>query len=124
MVVLQIPLTGYINGRISASVACNFVGRHKVKFLSYVLNWSVNNATTEQLLIIDSRELLCNFPRSQIIISTSSNRVATMADGFEFECDKLTGVINVDVCLLDGTPPANFSNGILNFDFERMNEKL
>ena len=125
MVVLQIPLLGYdANGRISARVACNFIGRHRVKFLNYAMNWSINNATTEQILLIDSRELLTNFPRNQILIVTGTGRVASISEPFEFECDKLTGVINVDVCLLDGTPPANFSNGLLNFDFQRVDEKL
>lgn len=121
MVLVQFPLTGYnANGRITARVPCNLNGRYKVRFLNYVLNWTVNS---ELLLIVDSRELLGNFPGGQLVISSASNRLATINSNYcDFEVDKLTGIINIDVSLLDGTVPASFRNGLLNFDFEKINE--
>ena len=125
MVLVQFPLTGYNvdTGRINARVPCNLNGRYKVRFLNYVLNWTVSMATSELLMLVDSRELLGNFPGGQLVISSASNRLATINSNYcDFEVDKLTGIINIDVCLLDGTVPASFRNGLLNFDFEKINE--
>lgn len=119
---IQVVISGYdANGRLTTVVPCQFYGRHKVKFLSYDLRWITQ---PNVLLRLNSQDLLADFYGSQLIVGSNTGNITNMdTSKFEFSCDRLNGLLDLDITQLDGTVPANFTYGIFNFDLEKISER-
>lgn len=115
MVLFQIAIEAYTNGRISARVPCQFYGMYKVKFLNYALTW---NTQPNVLLRVNSQALQGNYTGGQIIIGSNPTQyIVFNTSKYEFICS-LNGYIDVDITQLNGDIPANFKNVYFSFDFE------
>jgi len=120
MVLVQIPITSYTNGRLVANVPCNLQGRYNVKFLNYMVHWTTN---PNILLRVNSQDLFGNFAGGQLLVgSNSSNYSVFHSDGLEFICDKINGSIDLELTALDGSTPADLMYAIFCFDFEKIKE--
>jgi hypothetical protein len=133
MVLFQVPIIGYNNGRISTSVSCPFFGRFKVKLLNY--HYGCTEATP-RVMRLDCPQ----FNKSQSSTTVSSggsgasygsqvffNNLSHQAcywshDDYVFEAD-LKGQLDFDIVDAtqppNGTPPAPpiFNQAYFSFDF-------
>jgi hypothetical protein len=122
MVLVQVPITSYTDGRLTASIPCNLQGRYNVKFLSYMLHWTTN---PNLLIRVNSQDLFGNFVGGQLLVgSNSSNYSVFHSNGLEFVCDKINGSIDIELTDLNGATPADLLYGIFYFDFEKIKENL
>ena len=116
MVLVQIHIEGYTNGRIAATVAVPYQGRYKVKFLNYTNTWSSNPLA---LLKVNSQNLWGDYRGGQLIVSSNPNDVVVFNSmKYEFTTH-LTGYIDLDITRTDGTVPANFFNAVFSFDLQK-----
>lgn len=123
MVLLQGVLNGYdANGRIRTEVVSPFNGRYKVKLLNFVMYWSITNPNIP--LRLNSQSLQGNFPGAQLILGSNTQLLGTVNTDFSFICDKVNGNIDLELTHIDGTIPTGFHLSIINFDFEKIDEKL
>jgi hypothetical protein len=67
-----------------------------------------------------------NILSSQLILnSNTSNACILNTNGLEFVCDQLQGLIDINLTMTDGvSTPSTFVYGILNFDFEKIDERM
>lgn len=116
MVLVQIPIDGYTNGRIASTISIPFYGRYKVKFLNYTSTWSSN---PNALVRVNSQNLWGNFNGGQLIVSTQPDDVVVYnTTRYEFSTN-LTGYIDLDITLINGAVPSNFSNALFSFDITK-----
>ena len=119
MVLFQVPISGLTNAKIVANIPCPFYGTYKVTFLNFELTWSTN---PNVVLRLNSNALITNFNGGQIFIgSNAANYVVLSTTPFEFISPNLSGYIDIEVTSLTGTTPANFTNALFSFNFEKIN---
>ena len=117
MVLVQIPIEGYTNGRISATIPVPYQGRYKVKFLNYTNTWGSNPLC---LLRVNSQNLWGDYRGGQLIVSSNPDDVVVFNSmKYEFTTH-LTGYIDLDITRTDGTVPSNFTNAVFSFDLSQL----
>ena len=118
MVLFQVAIDGYTNGRISVNVPCQFYGLYKIKFLNYALAW---NSQPNVLLRMNSQAFAGNYAGGQIIIGSNPTQyVVFNTSRYEFTAT-LNGYVDLDITQLNGDIPANYKNGYFSFDLEKLN---
>lgn len=117
MVLFQIAIDGYTNGRISAYVPCQYYGKCKIKFLNYAMTWDTQ---PNVLLRVNSQALIGNYAGSQIVVGSNPTQyVVFNTSRYEFEA-VLNGYIDIDIAQLNGNIPQNFRNCYFSFDIQKI----
>jgi hypothetical protein len=124
MVLLQIPIYGYINDansimntHVYTSISVPFFGNYKIKFLGYSIGFST---FPSNILRIDSINLFTNAIPSKLYIGSNPANSVLLSNDLEF-ISNLNGVIDIDILNAnDGSIPANFQYCLLNLNLEKI----